>query len=182
MKKIISTLLLALTAGGSVQAEDALLDDFSAKPETRWQFVSDRVMGGVSDGQLEFITKRDGSYAHMTGQVKLENNGGFIQFRHDLKTSAQPDQTGIKIKVRGNNQTYYVHLRTAGTILPWHYYQVAFDASDNWQEIRLPFESFEKSNKILRKNPKSTSLKSIGIVAYGRAHTADIQVAEIGFY
>jgi len=25
-------------------------------------------------------------------------------------------------------------------------------------------------------------LKSIGIVAYGRAHNADIQVAEVGFY
>ena len=182
MRNIIFTLLLALTAGGTAQAEDAMLDDFIAKPETRWQFFSDRVMGGVSDGKLEFITQSDGSYAQMTGQVSLENNGGFIQFRHNLKTSVQPDQTGIKIKVRGNNQTYYVHLRTAGTILPWHYYQAAFDASDAWQEIRLPFDGFEKSNKILRKTPKPTSLKSIGIVAFGRAHIADIQIAEIGFY
>ena len=52
MRNIIFTLLLALTASGTAQAEDAMLDDFGAKPETRWQFVSDRVMGGVSDGQL----------------------------------------------------------------------------------------------------------------------------------
>ena len=182
MKRILPALLLALMVGSTLQAEDAMLDDFGEKPETRWNFFSDRVMGGVSNGQLEFITHSDGSYAHMTGQVSLENNGGFIQFRHDLKTTAQPDQTGIRIKVRGNNQTYYVHLRTSGTILPWHYYQAAFDVSDNWQEIRLPFDRFEKSNKILRKTPELTSLKSIGIVAYGRAHSADIQVSEVGFY
>jgi hypothetical protein len=66
--------------------------------------------------------------------------------------------------------------------LPWHYYQAAFEVTENWQEIRLPFDSFKKSNKNLRKVPKPTLLKSIGIVAYGRAHCADIQVSEVGFY
>ena len=118
----------------------------------------------------------------MTGTVSLENNGGFIQFAHDLTFTPLAESTGLTIKVRGNNQEYFVHLRTSGTLLPWHYYQAAFDVTENWQELRLPFDSFKKSSKVLRTVPKPTSLKSIGIVAYGRAHSADIQVAEIGFY
>ena len=182
MKYLISAILLAFTLGSPTYAEDMVLENFKSSPETRWRFVSDQVMGGVSQGQVSFIQESDTSFAHMTGTVSLENNGGFIQFAHDLKTKPSAKSTGITIKVRGNNQGYFVHLRTSGTLLPWHYYHAAFDVTETWQEIRLPFDSFKKSNRILRKVPKPTSLKSIGIVAYGRAHSADIQVAEVGFY
>ena len=170
-------LFLLLVIAFATQSEAENMIDHSD-----WTYLADTVMGGVSTGTARVENLDRGKTIHLKGSVSTENNGGFIQFRHDLKTSVQPDQTGIRIKVRGNNQTYYVHLRTAGTILPWHYYQAAFDASDTWREIRLPFDRFEKSNKILRKTPKPTSLKSIGIVAYGRAHIADIQIAEIGCY
>ena len=182
MRHILSVILLALTLGSPSQAEDNFMETFDLNPETRWRFISDQVMGGVSQGQVNFIHKSDISFAHMTGTVSLENNGGFIQFAHDLTVTPPAESTGLTIKVRGNNQGYFVHLRTSGTLLPWHYYQAAFDVTENWQELRLPFDSFKKSSKILRTVPKPTSLKSIGIVAYGRAHSADIQVAEIGFY
>ena len=182
MKHLITAAILALTLGNSAQGGDTVLDNFESSPETRWRFVSDQVMGGVSQGQVNFLSESGTAFAHMTGTVSLENNGGFIQFAHDLKAAPSAESTGITIKVRGNSQGYFVHLRTSGTLLPWHYYQAAFEVTENWQEIRLPFDSFKKSNRILRKVPKPTSLKSIGIVAFGRAHNADIQVAEVGFY
>ena len=60
-------------------------DDFSANDSQRWRYVSDKVMGGVSVGNLYFIQDEQESFAQLTGQVSTENNGGFIQFRTDVK-------------------------------------------------------------------------------------------------
>jgi hypothetical protein len=65
-------------------------------------------------------------------------------------------------------------------MLPWQYYQSGFEVSDEWQTIKLPMDSFEASGSWIRKSAKPTSIRSIGIVAYGRDHKADIQVSEIG--
>jgi hypothetical protein len=66
--------------------------------------------------------------------------------------------------------------------MPWHYYSSYFVANDSWQTIQLPMDSFLPSSGWLRNSVKPTSIKSLGVVAFGRDHQADIQVAEIGFY
>lgn len=159
-----------------------MLDQFKSAPENRWSFVSDQVMGGLSDGKVNFQCENGTRFARMTGTVRLENNGGFIQFRKRLKLLENSGLNGVKLKVRGNNQTYFVHLRTSGTLLPWQYYQARFEVTYQWQQITIPFSNFEKSHGVLRTTPKAKALKSIGIVAYGRAHDAAIDVAEVGFY
>ena len=51
-----------------------------------------------------------------------------------------------------------------------------------WTELRLPFASFRPSGALLRSTPRPGSLTSLGIVAYGRDHDAEIEVREIGFH
>ena len=46
---------------------------------------------------------------------------------------------------------------------------------------KLKLEAFQPSSSFLRKTIKSSSIKSIGIVAYGRDHQAKIDVSEISF-
>jgi hypothetical protein len=118
----------------------------------------------------------------MTGRVSTANRGGFIQMRLDLANPPPNGTKGVRLMVRGNDQRYFVHLRTGGTILPWQYYQAGFDVAGTWVEIRLPFEAFEASGAMLRDVPRADSLTSIGIVAYGRDHDARIDVREVGFY
>ena len=84
--------------------------------------------------------------------------------------------------MRGNNQRYFVHLRTGGTVLPWQYYQAGFDVAQEWSEIRLPLTAFKASGWLLRDIPLADSLKSVAIVAFGRDHQVEIDVREIGFY
>jgi hypothetical protein len=48
----------------------------------------------------------------------------------DLATSPPAGTTGVRLIVRGNDQRYFVHLGTGGTLLPWHYYQAGFDVTD----------------------------------------------------
>lgn len=159
-----------------------MMDNFESQPQARWSYVSDQVMGGISQGQLAFKTEKGESFAHMTGQVSTENNGGFIQFRTSIPKGSTAAASGVTLKVRGNNQQYYIHLRSSGTILPWQYYQASFQASDQWQTIEIPLSAFAASGKWLRKQIKPGSIRSIGVVAFGRDHSADIQISEIGFY
>ena len=102
-----------------------------------WDYT-DGVMGGVSTGQVAFLKEGDQPFARMTGTVSTENNGGFIQMRMDLPDGAPDDATGVRLVARGNDQQYFVHLRTSGTVLPWQYYQAGFEVTGNWAELRLP--------------------------------------------
>lgn len=174
--------ILGLWTPTFVFAEDILIEDFANEPETRWQFIADTVMGGVSTGQVEFIWEDGATHARMTGSVSTKNNGGFIQFRMKLPTSLPKGAVGLRLVVRGNDQRYFMHLRTSGTVLPWQYYQAGFNVTQEWAEVRLPFEDFKPSGLLLRSVPKPESVKSIGVVAFGREHEAEIDVIEVGYY
>ena len=172
---------VSILASGAFAGE-TLTDTFARDPQSRWTFVADTVMGGVSSGQVVFENEGNESLAHLTGQVSTENRGGFIQFRRAIDGRLKGDLEGVRLIARGNNQPYYVHLRTGGMVLPWQYYQGSFEASSNWTEIRIPFSAFEASGRMLRSSVQPASITSIGVVAYGRDHQADVKIREIGFY
>jgi len=184
---LIASLTFAVTtmvnASNSVPV---LLDDFSGAPEERWEYIADTVMGGVSKGQVRFETVEGRGVLKLTGTVSTENRGGFIQARLPLKEPMPETTQGIWLKVKGNSQKYFVHIRTAGTILPWQYYQAAFEANEQWQIVRLPWSAFNPSagfsSSLLRETPLAQKIKSLAIVAFGRDHQADVEVSEIGYY
>ena len=159
-----------------------VIDNFQSQPETQWRFFADTVMGGISTGNLSFLSEGGTSFARLSGRVSTANNGGFIQMRIDLPSVPPPDTKGVRLIVRGNDQRYFVHLRTGGTFLPWQYYQAGFEAAGEWAEIRLPFTSFKASGPLLRKTPRAQSIKSFGIVAFGRDHVAQIDVRQVAFF
>lgn len=179
-------IFLILFAGiGSITAANSqsqLIDNFQSSSQNQWKFFADTVMGGVSSGRVEFLAENGVSFARLSGSVSTENNGGFIQIRKRLRDDIPDNAKGIRLKVRGNNQPYFVHIRTSGTILPWQYYQAQFDANSNWRELRIPLSQFKRSGSAIRKDIKPQSIKSIGIVAFGRDHKAKVEVSEIGIY
>ena len=59
-----------------------IFEDFSEKSgESKWEFISDQVMGGISSGSFNILKEKNISFLRMKGNVSLENNGGFIQVR-----------------------------------------------------------------------------------------------------
>ena len=117
----------------------------------------------------------------MTGDVSTKNNGGFIQFRSRVD-APDSDFEGVRIKTRGNGETYEIHLRTPATFLPWQYYESAFQATEEWTTIELPFTTFKKSNFYQPSSVSSQDIKTIGIVAIGREFKAQIDLASIELY
>jgi peptide methionine sulfoxide reductase msrA/msrB len=169
--------------------EAMLIDDFST-PDfnsplgTRWQFISDRVMGGRSTGKISTQQLPGRSALHMTGKVSLENNGGFIQarlmLRPDAKTFDASAFKGIRLSLKGNGRTYALHLRTSSTRLPWQFYQASFKTTGSWQTIDLPFKSFEPQS--LTTPLDTRTLQSVAVVAVKQQFTADILIDDIRFY
>jgi hypothetical protein len=184
MKRTASMLaaLMVMAALSSSALADALIDDFSNNPAQRWRFFADTVMGGVSSGKVEFLKESGAGFARMTGTVSTANNGGFIQFRTDLATPPPAGAKGVRLVARGNGERYFVHLRTSLTLLPWQYYQAAFETSKDWREVRLPLEAFKASGRMLPGLVKAGSIKSVGIVAFGRDHEVLVEVREARFY
>ena len=117
MKMMLILLLLAAPA----MAEPMLIDDFSTGAENRWRYTSDRVMGGISDGRAGLGAEGDISFAQLRGTVSTANNGGFIQIRQDLASPLPADASGITLRIRGNGETYYIHLRPKASRRPWQY-------------------------------------------------------------
>ena len=173
--------VLPALADGTVTGQ-TFIEDFTMQPQTRWRFFTDQVMGGVSTGGIAFALEDGASFARMTGRVSTANRGGFIQMRLDLPAPPPAGTTGVRLIVRGNSQRYFVHLRTDGTMLPWQYYQAGFEVMESWSEVLLPLDAFKASGGLLRSVPDPSSLTSLGIVAYGRNHDAQIDVREVGFY
>ena len=100
----------------------------------------------------------------------------------DVSDSTAKNISGVYLTVKGNGEKYFVHIRTKWTLLPWQYYQAEFDTSDDWRETRLSIGEFKGSSWLLPKNILGQDIRSIGIVAFGRDHVADISVRAVGFF
>ncbi|CTQ49065.1 CIA30 family protein [Jannaschia donghaensis] len=165
------TLILALTTPSF--AEDAM----TLNPD--WTFQADTVMGGVSSGQVtqEVIAGRDAT--RLTGDVSLENNGGFVQMNFDVEADLS-DAQGVEFDVYGNGEQYDLRARTDALTRPWQSFRYGFDAPAQWTTIRVPFDALEP-NRTDAAFDKS-GLRRLGIIAVGREMRADVAVSGLRFY
>lgn len=167
----------------------SIIDDLSKDfPEaaigTRWELLSDRVMGGVSSGRLSRGTVAGRVAICLRGEVSLANNGGFLQMALDLDPEGAAvdwrGQSGLEIEVAGNDETYGLHLRTLDLTRPWQSYRQAFRATAVWQTIRLPFSGFAAHRTELALD--LSRMRRLGLVAIGRAFHADLALRGIRLY
>lgn len=183
---LIVSLAFASVSMSTPSYAESVIDDFGEGAQDRWEYIADTVMGGVSKGQVRFETIDGFRVLKLSGTVSTENRGGFIQARLPLAQPLPDSAQGIWLRVKGNNQPYFVHLRTTGTLLPWQYYQAKFEVSEQWQVVKLPWSVFNPSegfsSSLLRETPLASKIKSIAIVAFGRDHQADVEVTEIGYF
>ena len=158
---------------------------FNQESGSYWQYISDRTMGGISDG--EAFLEQDGEiyFARLKGSVSTKNNGGFIQIRSTFSfSSIQQDEKkikGVKINVRGNGETYYIFIRTNMTQSYSDFYLASFRANSKWETIDLPFDKFQHrflNNTFLQDKEIST----FALAAYGRDFISDVSISKIIFY
>ncbi len=166
-----------------------LIDDFSGRDlvstlGTQWRGVSDTVMGGLSRVSVDLDVIDGRSCLHLTGDVRLENNGGFLQAALDLSPSGGTFDGsaygGVRLVACGNDEQYSVHLRTADNVRPWQSYRAHFNAGPERKAVSLPFAAFAPYRLDLPLD--ITRLRRLGLVAIGRAFYADLAVFKLEFY
>lgn len=174
---------------GIDDAHAYLIDDLS-RPDgatargPRWALVSDAVMGGISAGSLvrEAV---DGRMAlRLRGNVRLENNGGFLQMATDLAPGGgvldARGWDGLRVTLWGNRAEYGLHLRTSELARPWQSYRAQVASARHWQVFDLPFDAFVAHRTDVPLN--LARLRRIGIVAIGAAFEADVALADLRLY
>ena len=171
------------------RGDDMLIDDFAdgnlfSRLGSRWRGTSDQVMGGLSEADVSHSVIDGRPCLRLSGDVRLENGGGFLQAALDLSASGgtidASDYAGLRLVVRGNGERYSVHLRTPDNVRPWQSYRARFVAGANWETVDLPFEAFVPHR--LDAPLDIARLRRISLVAIGRAFHADLAVSEIGLY
>ncbi|SHF70628.1 Complex I intermediate-associated protein 30 (CIA30) [Loktanella atrilutea] len=149
-----------------------------------WEFVADTVMGGVSRGRIAPVTLDGRRAMQLTGDVSLENDGGFVQMAADLAPGGGGYDAGgfagIEIDVLGNGERYDLRLRTVDLTRPWQSYRVDFRAPEDWVTRRFAFADFEPHRTDVPFDP--AGLRRIGIVAIGHEFAAEVAVAGVRLY
>ena len=159
-------------------------DDLVADTGSRWEAISDRVMGGLSEGTVTREVHAGRRCLRLRGRVRLDNDGGFVQAALDLRPGGAlldaSAHAGIRLVVQGNGERYAVHLRSADVRRPWQSYRAGFDTTADWHEVHLPFDAFTPHR--LDAPLDTARLRRLGLVAIGRPFDADLRVAELAFY
>ena len=65
--------------------------------------------------------------------------------------------------------------------MPWNYYSAKFFASEDWQVIDLPLNSFTSSRNS-NKRLGAARINSLAIVAYGKDFEAQVDIASVELY
>ncbi|MGM0516759.1 MAG: CIA30 family protein [Pseudomonadota bacterium] len=116
------------------------LVDFQHTDEAlRWRAINDDVMGGVSQGHMHV---EDG-IGVFSGEISLENNGGFTSARREPETFDLSDQAGLVLNVRGDGRRYQLRLYTDRLNDGGAYRALFQPPAGQWQRLDLPWHGFE---------------------------------------
>jgi len=121
-----------------------MIFDFSTQEQFKqWMVINDGVMGGVSRSSFE---KRDLTGAVFTGEVSLENFGGFCSASARLDKPVDASAfDGIALRCKGDGKTYKLTLKNDQSFGGFAYqFRFAVSAGD-WMVVKAPFGEFKAS-------------------------------------
>lgn len=137
--------LLVMSCGITVRTARAdatvsLVDLSDAGAVAAWTTVNDPVMGGRSTSGIAF----GGGGLIFSGDVSLENNGGFASARSpqdpDIGRKAA-GATSLRVRAVGDGKTYLLRVGTAGQ--PWSYIQRFTTEAAVERTYQLPIANFQ---------------------------------------
>jgi NADH dehydrogenase [ubiquinone] 1 alpha subcomplex assembly factor 1 len=122
------------------QNEDNLLLNASImQTEDKWRIVNDGVMGGLSSSKA--VTKDDKII--FSGNVSLENNGGFASLRSPVKDYNFEKFARLEIKLKGDGKRYSFSMKET-TYFNGYCYTCSFETKkDEWIVVQITFNEFK---------------------------------------
>ena len=140
---LVSLLLFGFHAAlGETVKEPGDLVEFGSESPSQWRVINDGVMGGLSQSGITLTDEGTGLF---TGELSLENNGGFASIRTRVGPFDLSESAGIEINVKGDGRTYQLRLRTDDRLDGLTYRVLFRTRADKWFSVRIPFQDFEPS-------------------------------------
>jgi hypothetical protein len=167
MKKLIC-LLLAISTLQSFGQSSIIDFGNTAEKNQEWVLLSDNIMGGVTKSKIEYTNNS----VQLSGNISLDNFGGFSSIKTKYKSFDLSKYNGIKIKFKSTNQKFAFTLEDDQNWTQPNYKREFFSKNnDTWEEVIIYFKDFQE---IVIGEPtgnmmKSKSLKNIvrmGIMTY----------------
>jgi len=124
-----------------IMISDNTIFDFNKNSNmTNWRIIDDGVMGGLSQGSM--ILNIEG-HAVYSGFVTTENNGGFSSVRYNFETKDVSKYNYVVLRIKGDGKPYQFRIKQ--NRYDRHSYINYFDTTGEWQEIKIPLDSFYPS-------------------------------------
>lgn len=122
-----------------------LFEFTTEKSVQNWHTENDVVMGGVSESQVTCALEAlaQGGAARFSGEVSLENGGGFAQILYDKSVLDLTGFQGLELFVKGDDQTYELRLETDAERVA---YAQSLPAKGEWSRVQLAFTDFSATH------------------------------------
>ena len=152
---LTAVLLSSVNTGLIARAEPAVLVNLS-DPATvaAWVTVNDPVMGGRSSSTVVFA---DGGLV-FSGNISLENNGGFASARGPFDPEIggrAAGATSLRVRALGDGKTYALRVDTGQ---PWSYIQRFSTDAGVGRTYDLPVGGFQPVGRFLDPTPGAPPL------------------------
>lgn len=168
---------------GLAVPEEQLVDLYRSTQDqpSPWMVISDQVMGGVSSALLQQDQRHNSICSCLTGRTSLDNNGGFVQMKLDIKPGElRADYKGLFIELYGNAHDYNLHVKTTQLNRPWQSFRCTLSLEPQWTRFIVPYEQLLAHRTDAELQP--AEIRSVAIVAIGQAFDVDVCVRRLGFY
>lgn len=127
---------------GDPQSGRVLFNGRSEETVSRCRVVNDDVMGGRSRSRVGMSS---GGIMQFSGDLSLENNGGFASFRMPLEQQGLDSMNTIVARVRGDGRTYRLNLYDNTDLSGVSFRQYFETKADQWIEVEFPLKAFTAS-------------------------------------
>lgn len=124
-----------------------------------WFVVVDGVMGGRSSAELSSTSKS----IVLSGNISLENRGGFASIRTPYEKYNLNGYTQVSIRYRSTGQAFAVTLNNNRRFYLPRFKHTLPNTDGQWSEVSLRFDDFKKMrfSEELGGGPSSSELKKI---------------------
>ena len=164
----------------SMLQSDMLFNFNTTSNISQWRIVDDVVMGGRSDGNFTINTNGHGEFS---GEVSLENNGGFSSLRYDFETKNTSNYESFQLLIKGDGKPYQFRVKDSRN--KRYSYIYTFKTSGNWETITIPFHKMYPSfrgYKLDRPNYDGKQMEEIAfLIGNKKAERFKLQIDNISF-
>lgn len=113
--------------------------DFGSEKTNSWSVINDGVMGGRSLGKVNY----ENNFMHFTGNISLENNGGFSSLKSPFGNFDLSSYKRVEIRYRSSEIPMAFTMEVSRAWYETYYRSALPSTKGEWETLELPLNEFQ---------------------------------------